>query len=46
MHCGKKYDAYSNAQKYCSQQDNPECESDRYFAKMWDKGTHPLQHLR
>lgn len=42
-HCGEHIDIYSNAQKFCSRQDNPACDDDRHFAKLWDKGKHPLQ---
>lgn len=41
--CGEIMDIYSNAQKYCPVEDNPECEYDRYSKKLWEKGKHPLQ---
>ncbi|HEX8575780.1 MAG TPA: hypothetical protein VF677_05760 [Flavobacterium sp.] len=41
--CGEEIDVYSNAQKYCSRSDSPECQDDRYFSKSWDKGRHPIQ---
>lgn len=48
-HCGELIDIYSNAQKYCSREDSPECNDDRYFSKLWEQGKHPLQkkeHLK
>lgn len=42
-HCGEEFEMRSGNQKYCHPQDNPECESDRHFQKLWDKGKHPIQ---
>lgn len=41
-HCGDGIDVYSNAQKYCQRDDNPECCDDRHFSKLWENGKHPL----
>ena len=42
-HCGEVFDKNSNAQKYCSREDNAECQDDRYYQKLWNSGKHPLQ---
>ena len=43
LHCGQEFEMRSSNQKYCHRQDNPECDDDRYFKKLWEKGKHPLQ---
>jgi len=43
LNCGEVYQPTSGNQKYCGREDSPECQDDRYFQKLWDKGRHPLQ---
>lgn len=43
LHCGQINDRNSNNQKYCSRSDNPECNDDRHFMKLWQLGKHPIQ---
>lgn len=42
-HCGSKFYPKSANQKYCSREDDPACDDDRYFEMLWNKGKHPLQ---
>lgn len=42
-HCGEIVQPHSPSQKYCQREDNPECDDDRYFKSLWQKGKHPLQ---
>lgn len=42
-HCGTEFMPVSGNQKYCNREENPACESDRHFKKLWDKKKHPLQ---
>jgi hypothetical protein len=42
-HCGQINDRNSNSQKYCQRKDNPECDDDRFYSKLWSKFKHPLQ---
>lgn len=39
-HCGDEYTPRGPTSKFCYE---PECESDRYFDKLWAEGKHPLQ---
>lgn len=43
LHCNNTFMPVSGNQKYCNNENNPACESDRYFQKLWNKGKHPLQ---
>lgn len=45
LHCGEEFWPKTGNQKYCRREDNPECCDDRYFAKLWEKGKHPLQNI-
>jgi hypothetical protein len=42
-HCGNSFTPKNGNQKYCNREDNPECQDDRYFQKLWDNNKHPLQ---
>lgn len=42
-HCKNEFHPKSGNQKYCSREDNPSCDDDRYFEALWQKGKHPLQ---
>ena len=42
-YCKTQFIPNGPTQKYCSREDNPACDDDRYFAELWDKGRHPLQ---
>jgi hypothetical protein len=33
----------SPRKKYCTRDENPSCDDDRYFEDLWNKGKHPLQ---
>ena len=39
-HCGGEFIPHGPTSKFCY---DPECESDRYYDKLWEKGNHPLQ---
>lgn len=42
-HCGSEFWPKSGRSKYCSRDQNPACDDDRYFEKLWQKNKHPLQ---
>lgn len=42
-HCRSIFYPKSGNQKFCSREDSPYCDDDRYYAKLWEKGKHPLQ---
>jgi len=46
VHCNTPFLPNSPRQKYCSREDNPACDDDRYFEKLWEKGKHPLQLIQ
>jgi hypothetical protein len=43
VHCGCEFSPKSGNQKYCTREENPACDDDRYFEMLWNKGRHPLQ---
>ena len=42
-HCGSEFLPKTGNQKFCSREDDPSCDDDRYFEKLWQKRKHPLQ---
>ena len=42
-HCKSEFWPEYAAQQYCSREDNPACDDDRYYKMLWNKGKHPLQ---
>jgi hypothetical protein len=39
----KEFQPNSNSQKNCCRDENPECQNDRYFSNLWEKGRHLIQ---
>lgn len=41
--CNNEFQPKSAKQKYCSREDSPECDDDRFYEDLWNKNKHPLQ---
>lgn len=43
--CNQEIELRSGNQKYCHRDENPQCDDDRHYQKLWDNGKHPLQKI-
>lgn len=42
-YCESEFYPKNGNQRVCNRENNPECDDNRYYQKLWNKGKHPLQ---